>query len=283
MKVMASCAGALGIVMSVAVSPAGAYPVVNGTPDGAPAPYPATSEQLVAENGSHLIERGDPVPEVAALGGGFSKGVPLNEALKLLLPVGWKAAVSSDVDGQRQVKWSGGSWIDALKTVGLQARVRVTVVWPRQAVLVDPFPAAQGEDPAVDAVALVTEQARGVESPATTQGVAAAPTAKSPVPSVKAESAAGTPIDYPDEESFLQERVEIDRRDVTLKHALQLILPEGWQPDFRVSAADLPKRQVEITYAGPRGVLLHALGRRYNVAIIPYRTFKKVIITDGRK
>ncbi len=67
----------------------------------------------------------------------FGTGLPLKDALRLILPQGWRIYAQTGVSGSVPVTWKEKDtpWTDALRDVLRQAGLIATVNWPHQAIL----------------------------------------------------------------------------------------------------------------------------------------------------
>lgn len=74
----------------------------------------------------------------AALVKGFGREQPLSEALKLIVPQGWKGYASKDVQAHtRKVSWRGGKpWTEVLESLGMEEGLAFDVDWTAQKVFV---------------------------------------------------------------------------------------------------------------------------------------------------
>lgn len=68
--------------------------------------------------------------EVVQKDAGKTDGVPLRTALMLLIPKGWHAVSTTEVDLDAMVGWeSHVSWLDALEEIGLEVEAQFVVDW----------------------------------------------------------------------------------------------------------------------------------------------------------
>ncbi len=64
---------------------------------------------------------------------GFSDGIPLQQALSLILPSGWSSQVPCSIKNE-DVSWQGGTWFNALQQISSQYPINFQVNWTTQSV-----------------------------------------------------------------------------------------------------------------------------------------------------
>ncbi|MEF3193240.1 MAG: toxin co-regulated pilus biosynthesis Q family protein [Halothiobacillaceae bacterium] len=106
---------------------------------------------LDRKNLPHVKEVGEGQAEVVK---GFGRKQPLNEALRLIAPKGWKGYAHRDVGARDlQVDWRGGKpWTEVLESLGQQNGLNFEVDWRARKVLVTRAP-----QPVAQSVSLVEE------------------------------------------------------------------------------------------------------------------------------
>lgn len=107
-----------------------AAPVVSAPVISAPASVSATS--------SHVTQTGTPV--VGAPVKGWAKDIPLSTALKQIVPNGWKARKSGNVDLNQSVSWTGGKdWVSVLGDLTADYRFNASVNWNTKEIYITPL------------------------------------------------------------------------------------------------------------------------------------------------
>lgn len=87
---------------------------------------------------------------------------------------------------------------------------------------------------------------------------------------------------YRDLGDFLSEEIQVDRVGMSLPGTISSLLPNGWTVDVRDDQKVLDNLRMDLTYVGPRGAALNAIGTRENLVLIPYLEFSKVVVTRGQ-
>lgn len=359
------------LVLTAFAAPASAFFVGGKAPAPAPAPAKLDGLNIVADRTVlPLNQVGLPDPEVAGLPAGFNDGVPLEHALKLLLPKGWKAALAPDLAKTVLVSWTSGlTWLEALEQVAVQTDTAANVHWNDRAVTMSPMPreSSMVQTVAVAAPSLTVDvyspagdpvdsapspvfsspgayippssyeaPARPVyapvPAPVSRNDVAVAPAppymeppvrpmparyvpppAPAPVTvdstpeipvaapvSVASETPTSTPTatsvdsspataaapeappSYEDLGDFLREEVKVDRVAMSLPETIKALIPPTWTVDVRDDQNVLDNLRMDLTYVGPRGAALNAIGTKENLVLIPYIEFSKVVVTRGQ-
>lgn len=101
---------------------------------------------------SHLTQTGTPV--IGAPVKGWAKDVPLSTALKQVVPNGWKARKSGDVDLNQSVSWTGGKdWVSILSDLTSSYNFSANVNWNTREIYITPVSASSLGSPVRAAIA----------------------------------------------------------------------------------------------------------------------------------
>lgn len=220
----------------------------------------------------HINHVGRPDPQTANLSAGFSEGLALSTALKLILPPGWVASVRPGIRGDLPTHWTQSStWIEAMEQIARQQDLAFTLHWKLKRVLVDPLPATART---------------GSRLPAGDyQKITALPAGERYQREVNRlmSSASAEPEQGPEQvySEFMNEEVVLSPsvHEDGLVAAVQSILPRGWAVDAAaLSNATLLNHKVNVSGRGSRRTFLNALSMEYGVHITPVAGAKKVTI-----
>lgn len=290
---------------SVTAATANGYFQVQDPKDG------STSSSQVDLSGYELIADhrvdainfvGRPDPDIMSVPAGYSDGIPLEMALKALLPPGWSGYLKPQIDKSNVVRWSRGiTWTAAIEQIARQTTTSATVDWVRKIVTIDNLPpesnlAAQspGMVPlAPDAAFNGTHNGSGppiveINGPILPTspyegngqdlkyGAGAVVGDRSTVNSSKVRYQ-----DYATLNDFLNEQIEVDIRGATLAEALAKMLPAGWEIDVRVHDSATDNVRVEMTSINARGAILDELMNRLHLSLYPYVNLRKAVVAAG--
>ncbi len=87
---------------------------------------------------SHVTQTGTPV--VGAPVKGWAKDIPLSTALKQVVPNGWKARKSGNVDLNQPVSWTGGKdWVSVLGDLTSDYSFSANVNWNTREIFITPL------------------------------------------------------------------------------------------------------------------------------------------------
>jgi len=159
---------------------------------------PAASEGIrhasFGSRGAGVREVGTP-PDAPKVAKGFARSIPLVTALKQIVPGGWKARKSGDIDLNTMVSWRSQdqTWVEVLDTLAHEQNFTATVNWDSKELVISPAGGAIRETieparsqaphdalvsqqgPANRPAATVREEIGAVSAPAPKGLVAAAP------------------------------------------------------------------------------------------------------------
>lgn len=112
---------------------------------------------------SHVTQTGTPV--IGAPVKGWAKDIPLSTALKQIVPNGWKARKSGNVDLNQSVSWTGGKdWVSVLGDLTADYRFNASVNWNTKEIYITPL----GASSVVTSVASTSVAPRPIFSGSTT-------------------------------------------------------------------------------------------------------------------
>lgn len=90
---------------------------------------------------SHVVQTGTPV--LGAPVKGWAKDIPLSTALKQVVPNGWKARKSGNVDLNQSVSWTGGKdWVSVLGDLTSDYNFNANINWNSKEIYITPLGAS---------------------------------------------------------------------------------------------------------------------------------------------
>lgn len=313
--------GLLALALISSPSFAG-FEVVKGqlpSSAGTTKPVDLSGFELVADRRVlPLMQTGTPNPEVQMLSAGYSDGIPMETALKALLPQGWSGYIRPTINKSAVVRWTNGStWLQALEQMGRQLSVASSIDWRRQIVTVEPMPVESLLDArgggllvphAVDAASMPIYNASGSTAfaPLMAEGVPPAnggrPFGPQAIGNTQIQNALppelgqdmglGNPNidtlnpaymttkyrDYATMQDFLNEEIQVDIRGASLRAALERILPPGWDIDIPDRTPAIDNIRVDVTHVASRGSILHGLLKGLDLTLFPYPEMRKAVV-----
>jgi len=134
--------GVVGLILISSAAHAGFEVVKGDEPVNRSPTVDLSGFEMVADRRVQpLMQVGAVNPDVAAISAGFSEGIPLETALKVVLPPGWSGYMRPSINKSAMVRWTNGStWLGALEQVGRQLSVSAVVDWNRKIVTLEPMP-----------------------------------------------------------------------------------------------------------------------------------------------